>query len=86
MEKLFLAVLEWNHGEYETVDCRIVHASSMEEAVAKVERHLSEMWGGETQREGELFAPSWGYPAVRLSSIEEVGVERLLEIPVLNIR
>lgn len=86
MEKLFLAVLEWNHGEYETVDYRIVHASSMEEATAKVERHLSEMWGGETQHEGEFFAPSRGYPAVRLCSVEEVDIERLLEISVLNIK
>lgn len=45
MEKLFLATLEWNHGEYETIDFRIVHASSIGEVEEKVRKQLSEMWG-----------------------------------------
>jgi len=84
--KLFLAVLEWDHGDYETVDHRIVHASTAEEALKKVESYLSSMWGEETVREGEMFMPSWGYPTVSLKSIEEVDLQRLLQIPVLNIK
>jgi hypothetical protein len=86
MEKLFLATFEWNHGEYETVDFRIVHACTIEEAKEKALKHLSSMWGDETVRDEDCFSPPWGYPSVSLKSVEEVNVERLLETPVLNIK
>jgi len=86
MEKLFLAIFEWNHGEYETVDFRIVHACTVKGAKEKALKHLSSMWGNETVQDEECFYPSWGYPCVSLKSIEEVDVERLLSTPILNIK
>jgi hypothetical protein len=85
VEKLFLATFEWNHGEYETVDFRIVHACTIEEAKEKALKHLRSMWGNETVQDEELFSPTWGYPCVSLKSIEEIDVKKLLSVSVLNI-
>jgi len=47
MDLILLAAIEWHHGEYETMDFRIVQASPLEEAVEKVMKHLGESGRGQ---------------------------------------
>lgn len=83
--RLFLAVLEWRHGDYETLSHKIVHADTLEEAEDKLRRHLASMWA-DTVLDEDGFHPRCGFPAVRISSIREVSVDDLLDDPVLNVK
>jgi len=70
--RIFIAELEWLHGDYETCDYRLVLADNFEHAERLVESYLSQLWGDETVRDGDVFYAPEGAPAVRCKSIHEI--------------
>ncbi|GAJ10445.1 unnamed protein product, partial [marine sediment metagenome] len=48
---------------------RFTNSRDIDEAWAKAQAYLSDMWGDETINDEGNYQPPWGYPIVRVDSI-----------------
>jgi len=69
---LYLASFRWLDGESERHTKRFVKARDMDEAKAKADGYLLDMFGEGTAKEGEWYISPIGYPAVKVDAIWEI--------------